>query len=94
MIRKVLITGGEGQLGKTLRSTLADKFNVLSTARNPSKVAINCRNVVKMDVVDKDNVLKVVEYFKPDIIINCAAYSDVDSSERNKNISHLVLDPI
>jgi dTDP-4-dehydrorhamnose reductase len=88
--KKILITGSEGQLGKELQSVLIHKFNVLSTSRNPSKINIKLQKIRKMDITDRDNVLEVINKFKPNIIINCAAYSDVDGNERNHELSHQV----
>lgn len=85
-----MITGAEGQLGKALQIGLADKFNILPTTRQPSQLAKNRRNVQKMDLTDKENISIVLESFKPDVIINCAAYTDVDGSEKNKELAHKV----
>jgi len=90
LARKILITGAEGQLGKALQIGLNDKFNVLPTTRQPSQLAKNRRNVQKLDLTDKENISNVLEAFKPDIIINCAAYTDVDGSELNKELAHQV----
>ena len=90
MARKILITGAEGQLGKALQIGLTDKFNILSTTRQPTQLAKNQRNVQKLDITDKENISNVLESFKPDIIINCAAYTNVDGSEINKDLAHQV----
>ena len=85
-----MITGAEGQLGKALQIGLTDKFNILSTTRQPTQLAKNQRNVQKLDITDKENISNVLESFKPDIIINCAAYTNVDGSEINKDSAHQV----
>ncbi len=85
-----MITGAEGQLGKALQIGLTDKFNILSTTRQPTQLAKNQRNVQKLDITDKENISNVLESFKPDIIINCAAYTNVDGSEINKELAHQV----
>ena len=85
MARKILITGAEGQLGKALQIGFNDKFNILPTTRQPTLLAKNQRNVQKLDVTDKENISNVLNSFKPDIIINCAAYTNVDDSEINKD---------
>lgn len=90
MARKILITGAEGQLGKALQIGLADKFNILPTTRQPSQLAKNRRNVQTLDITNKIEISIVLESFKPDIIINCAAYTDVDGSEINKELAHQV----
>ena len=55
MERKILITGGEGQLGKMLKSTLEEKFNVLSTTRHPTEAAVAKGSILKMDIVEMSN---------------------------------------
>ena len=85
-----MITGGEGQLGKALQIGLTDKFNILSTTRQPTQLAKKQRNVQKLDITDTKNISNVLESFKPDIIINCAAYTNVDGSEINKDLAHQV----
>ncbi len=84
MARKILITGAEGQLGKALQIIFADNFNVLPTTRKPSDLAINNRNALEMDITNLDSVSNIINFFQPDIIINCAAYSNVDGNEINK----------
>ena len=85
-----MITGSEGQLGKALQIGLTDKFNILSTTRQPTQLAKNQRNVQKLDITDKVNISNVLKSFNPDIIINCAAYANVDGSEINKDLAHQV----
>ena len=85
-----MITGAEGQLGKSLQIGLTDMFNILPTTREPTQLAKNQRNVQKLDITNKKNISNVLESFKPDIIINCAAYTNVDGSEINKDLAHQV----
>ena len=47
MSRKVLITGAEGQLGRVLQQGLADYFDIIPTAKSPSKMAVKKRGVLK-----------------------------------------------
>ena len=90
MARKILITGAEGQLGKALQISLSDKFKLLPTSRKPTQKAIKNRNVHKLDITVKEDIAAVIASFKPDIIINCAAYTDVDGSEQDKDLAHKV----
>ena len=90
MARKILITGAEGQLGKALQISLSDKFKLLPTSRKPTQKAIKNRNVHKLDITVKEDIAAVIASFNPDIIINCAAYTDVDGSEKDKDLAHKV----
>ena len=90
MARKILITGSEGQLGKALQFAFADQFTILPTTRNPSMDSIKNRNISQLDITIKEDVSKCITSFVPDIIINCAAYSDVDANESNRDLAHEV----
>lgn len=68
---KILITGSNGMLGQDLITELADKHIVIAAS---SKI---------LDITDKNKVLDYVKAIKPDIIINAAAYTDVDGCETN-----------
>ncbi len=68
---KILITGSNGMLGQDLINELADKHIVIAAS---SKI---------LDITNKNKVLDYVKAIKPDIIINAAAYTDVDGCETN-----------
>lgn len=89
MLKKILITGGNGQLGKALSLELFDKFELLSTSKKFDKKQ-KTYNTMRMDIQDRDQVFNIINIFKPDVIINCAAYSNVDKNEVNKNKSHSI----
>lgn len=70
---KVLITGSKGQLGIEFRSFLEKKssIEVLALPRE------------ELDIGNSERVNKVIESFKPGIIINCSAYNYVDKAEND-----------
>ncbi|KPI56295.1 spore coat protein [Clostridioides difficile] len=76
---KVLITGSNGQLGRELVNQLKSinqsidqpKYDTLATTRND------------LDISNQTNVDSFISDNKPDIVINCAAYSKVDECEDN-----------
>lgn len=73
-MNKILLIGSEGMLGSELLTKLADnKENVIETT-----------TIYTLDITDRCSVLKKIEEFVPDYIINCAAYTNVDSCETNK----------
>jgi len=86
--KRLLISGAEGQLGKALQFQLADKFEILATARIPSVSAKKNRKVKSLDITYRDVVKSVVTEFDPDIIINCAAFTNVDGCESQKKKAH------
>src|SRR6056297_2759060 len=70
---KVLILGVEGNLGEQLRSVFAEAgYQVVGWDKDD------------VDITDKDLVLEKIGQSKPDMIINAAAYNDVDKCEEEE----------
>ncbi|MDP6570828.1 MAG: SDR family oxidoreductase [Candidatus Marinimicrobia bacterium] len=88
MAKRLLITGAEGQLGKAIQFQFAENFELLATARNPSSAAKKKRNVISLDIANRSTVNSILGEFKPHIIINCAAYTNVDGCEIQKDKAH------
>lgn len=74
-MQKILITGAGGQVGQKVHKTLSPYFEVLALSRN------------ELDVTSYFSLKKVFKSFKPDIVINAAAYTKVDEAERNEKIA-------
>ncbi|MFF2877737.1 dTDP-4-dehydrorhamnose reductase [Gottfriedia sp. NPDC057991] len=67
---KILVTGYSGQLGyDVVRECKIHSFDVKGVGRN------------ELDITEKDAVFSLVDSFKPDAIIHCAAYTAVDKAE-------------
>ena len=75
---KVLITGSNGMLGHDLEKVLKDKHELILTT---SKT---------LDITDKDNTIDFIVKNKPDVVINSAAYTDVDGCETNQDLAYAV----
>ena len=70
---KILVTGANGMLGQDLCPILEDNdFDVIETDIN------------NMDITDIKSVEAVLSENKPDIVIHCAAYTNVDKAEEDK----------
>ena len=76
--RRILITGGGGQLARAVAERLAPRYRVLAPARGD------------LDIVDARAVREAVAAHRPDWIINCAAYTAVDLAESEKERAFLV----
>jgi len=74
-MKKILITGANGQLGKSFSKIHEEEYDILSLSRD------------QLDITKKSEISKAIESFKPDIILNCAAMTDVDSAELNPKIA-------
>lgn len=84
---KLFITGTAGQLGHdVLKEALSRGHKVIGSdvvesATSTSEVA----SYVKLDITDRNAVLKTMEVYKPDAIIHCAAWTAVDAAEDDGN---------
>ena len=82
-MKKILVTGCLGQLGKAVQKEFAGEAELICT-----DVINGLPDVVFLDITDPISVLDIVSKTNPDIIINCAAYTDVDGCEKNYDIAY------
>lgn len=87
-MKKILITGANGQLGRELNRLLADRIDVELLNTEVSSIAEN--NIVAMDITDLDQSREVIKDFIPDVIINCAAHTAVDLCENDKENAYKI----
>lgn len=74
---KILITGAGGLLGEALFETLP-KENTIPLYRE------DC------DITDKKRVKKILKNLDLDVVIHCAAYTDVDNAQKQKKEALLI----
>ncbi|MFB2641532.1 NAD(P)-dependent oxidoreductase [Shewanella bicestrii] len=73
----VLLTGADSQLAKALLRTLAKAAN-----RFDGRVfRVDALSHAQLDIADKQSVAAAFARFKPEWVINCAAYNAVDRAE-------------
>ena len=77
---KVLVTGANGQIGYLLAQKLALENDVDLLAVDKTE----------LDIVNSSKVAQVFDSFKPDVVINAAAYTAVDKAETEKEIAYAV----
>jgi dTDP-4-dehydrorhamnose reductase len=75
---KILLTGKDGQVGFALHKKLASLGEVVATNRH------------ELDLENSDAIRTFIEKIKPDIIINAAAYTEVDKAESEKLLAHQI----
>ncbi len=75
---KILITGSDGQLGK-----------VLNLTKPTNNDYIFCNKKI-LDITNSSNCKNIIQKFRPDWIINCAAYTAVDNAEDDPENAFLV----
>lgn len=86
---KILITGSNGLLGQAVASVIlreSDHEVILSSVEEKSFYDFG-KLYIKLDITSKEEVKKVVEYHKPSVIINCAAFTNVDKCETERELS-------
>jgi len=75
---RVLVVGAAGQLGSEVCNALQDKHEVFPATRHEA------------DITDLSQVLTLVRRVEPEVIVNTAAYTDVDRCESNQEKAFLV----
>jgi len=71
---RILVTGANGQLGQEFKNNVSNSNHEFFF--NDEK---------ELDIINKNHILNYVLDNQIDLIINCAAYTNVDESEINKN---------
>jgi len=74
-VRKILLTGKNGQVGWELQRTLASLGEIVAVGRR------------EMDLADPDSVRNVIREVRPSLIINAAAYTAVDKAESEPELA-------
>ena len=77
---KIFLTGSTGQVGTAIKNRLnkIEQYKVLSLERN------------ECDLSKKDNLKRSINNYKPDLIINAAAYTKVDQAEDDIDLAYLI----
>ena len=79
---KIMITGSNGQLGNELQSILkTGKSEIGEMPKALENAKIFAVDVDTLDITDNDAVRRYVLEKKPNVIINCAAMTNVDGCE-------------
>ena len=90
---KVFVTGVNGQLGhdvmnelnkrgyEGLGSDIAEKYSGIADGS-----AVTTMPYVSLDITDEEKVKKVIEEYKPDAIVHCAAWTAVDMAEDDDKV--------
>lgn len=66
---KILITGANGMLAKSVRARLKEGNELI------------CTDVADLDITNEEAVMNFVKENKPEYIVNCAAFTAVDKAE-------------
>ena len=80
MHKRYLVTGCKGQLG----------YDVVRELNKRGIYDILNLDVEDMDITDRMFVRKVIEEYKPEYVIHCAAYTAVDKAEENEELARKI----
>ncbi len=81
-MKNILITGAFGQLGEACVEQLSGKYNLLAIDLFIPKDRKGLQSLA-LDISDHLEIKKVKESFRPEVILNLAAMTNVDGCERN-----------
>lgn len=83
----ILVTGANGQLGSEMRlvsAESADRYIFTDVVDLPGV------ETVKLDITDFSAVKAMVKEYQVDVIVNCAAYTNVDRAETDRELCALL----
>jgi dTDP-4-dehydrorhamnose reductase len=78
---KILITGAKGQLGLELERQLT----ALRAAGAPMEIILV--DLPELDIANQPQVLDLVRLEQPQVVVNCAAYTNVDGCETDEVVA-------
>jgi dTDP-4-dehydrorhamnose reductase len=96
---RVLVTGGNGQLGRDLRDVLAgavpdggltDTDGGILPPVTPGRFDVLSTDIDTLDVSDRGAVLAAFDGFRPDLVLHGGAYTAVDACESDPDTAFAV----
>lgn len=98
---RVLVTGGNGQLGRDVRDVLAGRIPCGGLAEGalaasilpsvePGTFEVLSTDIDTLDLVDRDAVRDAVDGFRPDLVLHGGAYTAVDACESDVDMAFAV----
>ena len=85
MKKRLLVTGSNGQLGRAINREYADNtdYELINTD-------FGVENIRDLDITDQERLIDTVREIKPYAIINCAAFTNVDGCETNRDTAYRI----
>ena len=77
-MQKILVTGSTGFLGSRIVDCYSESYDICKPTHK------------EMDITSEESVFRVFEEYKPDIVIHCAAVSDVGLCDREPEKSYKI----
>jgi len=85
-VKKILVTGANGQLGRAIRKEYEGKAAEFFNTDVIKAEGVNAA----LDITNIDDVMLLVRQEKPDVIINCAAHTNVDKCEQEWDLAYKI----
>ena len=83
-MKKILVTGCNGQLGRAIQKEYGASVEFIRTD------VVEGDGVVALDITDIGAVMALVRKERPDVIINCAAHTNVDACEKQWDLAYKI----
>ena len=77
---KILITGSDGQLGRSIQQKISIYPDLF----------FDFTDIDQLDITNKPSLHNYIETYKPGVIVNCAAYTAVDKAEDDAEAAFLL----
>ncbi|MDR3596629.1 dTDP-4-dehydrorhamnose reductase [Clostridium sp.] len=88
---KILIAGAKGQLGNELQDIIKDgRAEIGEVSETIKKSEVIALDVDELDITNLELVKNKLNDLKPDVVINCAAATNVDGCESNEDFAFKV----
>lgn len=84
-MKKILVTGCNGQLGRAINQVYEkDEIAFINTD------VVEGDGIVALDITNIEEVMTLVREKQPDVIINCAAHTNVDKCEEEWDLAYRI----
>lgn len=85
--KSILVTGSNGLLGQKIVNQLKNRPDVdlIATSKGANRRLVQDFNYISLDITSEKEVSETMEKYKPDVVINTAAMTNVDACEDNQN---------
>jgi dTDP-4-dehydrorhamnose reductase len=82
-VKSVLVVGHKGMLAH-------DLLELLAPLADQGDLVVHVGDLPEIDITNPDGTMKYVKDRSPNVIINCAAYTDVDGCESHRDLAFAV----